>query len=441
MSFTTTNRKTSRELIEAALARATAPGGEGKLVFTRLDPERARLAADAVDARRGAGMALSPIAGWPISVKDLFDVEGEVTTAGSVALRDRPPAATDAPAIARLRRAGGIIVGRTNMTEFAFSGVGLNPHYGTPANPWERRLRRIPGGSSSGAAVSVADGMAVAAVGTDTGGSVRIPAALCGVTGFKPTQTRIPLRGVFPLSETLDSVGVIASTVTRCAALDAVLANQPPEELLPADLRAVRFAVPVNCFLDDLDPRVARAFESALAALSGAGAKIAEVKMPQIAEIQAFNANGGFAAAEAYNFHRRLGADFAAYDPFVRDRILRGAGITVGEYFAMVQERAAIVGRFETAHIGIGPILCPTVPIVAPEIRTLEQDAGEYRRVNLLLLRNPSVVNFLGRCALSIPCHEAGEAPVGLMLAGRRMEERGLLSVGLAAERALQEHV
>jgi aspartyl-tRNA(Asn)/glutamyl-tRNA(Gln) amidotransferase subunit A len=428
----------SRELVEKALARASDPEGEGRLVFTRLDAGRARRTAEAVDALRAAGVDLSPIAGLPISVKDLFDIQGEVTTAGSVALRNSPAAAADAPVIGRLKRAGAVIVGRTNMTEFAFSGVGINPHYGTPANPYERKRRLLPGGSSSGAAVSVTDGMAMAAVGTDTGGSVRIPAALCGLTGFKPTQSRIPLEGVFPLSTTLDSVGTIAPTVASCSTVYAVLAGDRPWDPQPANLASEVFAVPRNYLLEDLDPQVARSFESALSRLSRAGAKVVEVALPELAGIAVVNAKGGFAAAESYSFHRRLGTAFDACDPRVRERILRGQAITAADYLDMVEARTAIIRSFEQAHAALDVILCPTVPIVAPEIRALEERAEEFRRVNLLLLRNPTVANFLDRCALSVPCHRPGEAPVGLMLIGRHLKDRKLLSIGLAVEQAVR---
>jgi aspartyl-tRNA(Asn)/glutamyl-tRNA(Gln) amidotransferase subunit A len=432
-----TGAASSRALVEECLARASAAEGEGGLVFTRLDPERARRTADGLDALRAAGVDLSPICGIPISIKDLFDVEGEVTTAGSAALRARPAAQADAPVVARLKCAGVVIVGRTNMTEFAFSGVGLNPHYGTPANPYDRKRRRIPGGSSSGAAVSVTDGMALAAIGTDTGGSVRIPAALCGLVGFKPTQNRIPLDGVSPLSQTLDSVGTIAPTVACCAAVDAVLAGDTPSELLPADSHSKVLAVPTNYFLDDLDGHVAGAFESALSQLRQAGARLVEAAVPEIADIAAVNAKGGFNAAESYAFHRRLGTDFAAYDPLVRERIERGQAISAADYRDMVEARSSIIRAFDRAHAAFDAIVCPTVPIIAPEIAAVQGDAGEFRRVNLLLLRNTPVANFLDRCSLSVPCHQPGEAPVGLMLIGRRLGDKGLLSLGLAVEQAL----
>jgi aspartyl-tRNA(Asn)/glutamyl-tRNA(Gln) amidotransferase subunit A len=428
---------TSRALVEYALSRAGASDGEGRLVFTSLDPSRVRAAADGVDALRTAGVDLSPIAGIPVSVKDLFDVKGEVTTAGSAVLRGSEPVAADAPVIARLKRAGAILVGRTNMTEFAFSGVGLNPHYGTPANPYYRPQRLIPGGSSSGAAVSVSDGMALAGICTDTGGSARIPAALCGLTGFKPTQSRVPLEGVFPLSPTLDSVGVIAPTVGCCAAVDAMMAGEAWRNLQRSSLSSKLIGVPKHLFCENLDPHVAKSFDTAVSVLSRAGARISDVALPELCHIATINSKGGFAAAESYAYHRRLAAPFDAYDPLVRERILRGKDLSAGDYLDMLHTRALLIRAFDRAHAELDFILCPTVPLVAPEARALQESAEEFRRVNLLLLRNPSVANLLDRCALSVPCHCRGEAPVGLMLMGRRLEDRKLLSFGAAVEQAL----
>jgi aspartyl-tRNA(Asn)/glutamyl-tRNA(Gln) amidotransferase subunit A len=213
-------RTTSRALVETALDRIADPAGEGARTFVRTYPTQARASADAIDALRRANRAPSPFAGIPVSLKDLLDVAGEPTPAGSVVLADAPLATAHAPVVQRLLAAGLIPVGRTNMTEFAFSGVGINPHYGTPRSPYGRQADgsgRVPGGSSSGAAVSVSDHMAFAAIGTDTGGSCRIPAAFCGVVGYKPTQRRVPRDGVLPLSTTLDSIGPLARTVACCA--------------------------------------------------------------------------------------------------------------------------------------------------------------------------------------------------------------------------------
>ena len=427
----------SRALVEEVLQRATDPMGEGHLVFTRIYADEARLAAESIDRSRVAGIDLSPIAGIPISIKDLFDVEGDVSTAGSVLRCAAPPAKADAAAVARLRNAGAVIIGRTNMTEFAYSGVGLNPHYGTPPNPYGRAARRIPGGSSSGAAVSVADGMAVAALASDTGGSVRIPAALCGLTAFKPTQSRVPTTGVFPLSTTLDSVGTIAPTVRCCHALDVILSGDAPWELHALPLRDRIFAVPTNYFLDALDRKVADSFERSLSLLSAAGAKIMQIEIEEIDDIVAANAQGGFAAAESYAFHRRMGHDLDQCDPRVRERILRGGAISAAEYIDLLQQRASLIQRFQRYNNRFDFLLCPTVPIVAPEISVLEADVEEFRRVNFLLLRNPSVVNFLDLCSLTLPCHRHGEPPVGLMVIGRSLDDKRLLSAALSIEQML----
>lgn len=295
----------------------------------------ARAEADASDALRAAGVVRSPVEGLPVSVKDLFDVGGDVTLAGSKALASEPPATRDAPAVARLRAAGAVILGRTSMVEFAFGGIGTNPHFGTPANPHDRGTGRIPGGSSSGAAVAVADGLCVMGLGSDTRGSVRIPAALCGVTGFKPTQSRVPREGAFPLSYTLDSVGPLARSVSCCAVFDAILAadGQPADARAPepAALPSLRLLAP-RCFaLDDLDPPVAAAFERALAALSAAGARISTADAPCLDAAHALFAGGGFAGAEAAQIHRALlKTKRELYDPNVAKRIEAGEGFFSG---------------------------------------------------------------------------------------------------------------
>src|SRR5712675_744559 len=271
--------ETSRALVDQCLERIKDAAGEGPRTFLKVYGEDARMAADAYDALRRHGAAPSLFAGIPISVKDLFDVAGDVTTAGSVALRHAPPATRDATAIARLRAAGFIPIGRTNMTEFAFSGLGINPHYDTPRNPYDRQAGRIPGGSSSGAAVSVTDGMALGALGTDTGGSCRIPAALCGIVGYKPTADRVPTTGAFPLSTSLDSIGPLAASVACCAALDAILAGEPADDLAPFPLAGLRLALPQTMVLENVEPAVARAFDSALAALGKAGARIVDIAL------------------------------------------------------------------------------------------------------------------------------------------------------------------
>src|SRR5580700_5831011 len=307
---------TSRALVDESLARIADPAGEGARAFTKVHANAARTMADAMDALRHAGRAPSRYAGIPVALKDLFDIAGEPTPAGSRALADAPPATANAPVVQRMLAAGFVPVGRTNMTEFAFSGLGINPHYGTPLAPWDRAAARIPGGSSSGTAVAVADGMVAAGLGTDTGGSCRIPAAFCGVVGYKPTARRVPIDGVLPLAPSLDSVGPLAPSVACCAIIDATLASETPAPLVPAPLAGLRLAVPENFGRDGMDAHVSAAFDRALGALSAAGARIAPARFPTFDAIPAVNAKGGFASAEAYAWHRALLAEKGTeYDP------------------------------------------------------------------------------------------------------------------------------
>ncbi len=430
-------RTTSRALVEDCLARIDDPAGEGATTFIRVYREQARATASAADGLRRAGRAPGPLAGIPISIKDLFDVRGEPTPAGSLVLAQAPPAAAHAPLIGRVLEAGLIPVGRSNMTEFAFTGLGINPHYGTPRSPWRRDVGCIPGGSSSGAAVSITDGMACGALGTDTGGSCRIPAALCGIVGYKPTARRVPLAGVLPLSPSLDSVGPLAATVACCAIIDAVLAGQPPAPPVPAPLAGLRLAVPRNMVLDGLDGDVGPAFERALAGLSAAGARIVEIRFAVLDEIAAANATGGFASTEAYAWHRRLLAECRdGYDPRVRKRIERGAGMRAADYLALLAARAEIIRRADAATEDFDALVLPTCPLAPPRLADLD-DEDEYTRVNQLLLRNPAIANFLDRCAISLPCHRIGEAPVGLMLMGETMGDARLLRIAAGVEATL----
>ena len=424
----------SRSLVQACLERIEDPAGEGHKTFLYVDRSAVLAQADAMDLLRSSGAAPSPYAGIPLSIKDLFDIAGQVTRAGSTVLANRPAATQDAASVARLRRAGFVLIGRTNMTEFAFSGLGLNPHYGTPRNPWERARGRIPGGSSSGAAISVADGMAHAALGTDTGGSCRIPAAFTGLVGYKPTARRVPQAGAIPLSTTLDSIGPIARSVACCAALDAILANDTPPDLTERPVARLRFAVPTRFVLEDVDPDVAAHFERSLARISAAGARVERIDIPEFADIPAMNANGGFSAAESYTWHRGLiESSAAAYDPRVLTRIQRGATQTAADYIELLAARKAFIAAVEQRIARFDALLMPTTPVVPPPIDALASDE-EYFRVNGLVLRNPAVINFLDGCAISIPNHEDGEPPTGLMLACRGGFDRQLFRCAAGAE-------
>jgi aspartyl-tRNA(Asn)/glutamyl-tRNA(Gln) amidotransferase subunit A len=429
-------KTTSRALIDEALARIADPAGEGQRSFTKVYGETARQAADAQDSLRRAGYKASPLAGLPVSLKDLFDVAGDRTPAGSKARDDVPVATRDATIVTRLKAAGAVIVGRTNMTEFAFSGVGINPHYGTPGNPWDRK--RIPGGSSSGAAVSTADGQCVVAIGTDTGGSVRIPSALCGLVGFKPTQKRVPLEGAFPLSTTLDSIGPLANSVACCAITDAIMAGEAPVVPVPLGPAGLRLGIPRGTYLfDDLDAEVAAGFERACAALTRAGARLADQPLPEFAEYAAINAKGGFSPPEAFNLHRELlarrGDD---YDQRVRLRIARGAEMSAADYVKLIEDRARFIAAVDARVEGCDALIVPTVAVVAPPIAAFAEDADFYR-LNTKILRNPNLVNFLDRCAITLPVSRPGEAPVGLMLIGTHGGDRRLLAMAQGIEAAL----
>lgn len=431
-------RTSSRELVESALARIMDAQGEGARAFLKIYAETARAEADHADRLRRAGIVRSPVDGLPVSVKDLFDVGGDVTRAGSKLLADAPAAKADAPAVARLRAAGAVVVGRTNMVEFAFGTTGLNPHYGTPRNPWDRRTGRVPGGSSSGAAVAQADGMCVMALGTDTRGSIRQPAALCGVTGFKPTACRVPREGAFPLSYTLDSVGPLANSVECCAAYDAVLAGEDPSPLPDRPVRGLRLLLPRSSVLDDLDAAVGRSFEDALAKLSAAGAAISELPVAAFDRQAEYFKNGGFAGAEAYAIHRRWADRLDEYDPRIAKRVMLGKDIGAADYIELGRMRSAYMQQVGALLAPFDAFVMPTTPCIAPTIAEVDRSDDDYFRWNMRILKNVGVVNFLDGCAATLPCHEPGSAPVGLSVCGVAGSDRRVLAAAAAVERVLQ---
>jgi aspartyl-tRNA(Asn)/glutamyl-tRNA(Gln) amidotransferase subunit A len=425
---------TSRQLVTDCLARISSNAGEGARVFLKVYGEQALATADFYDRMRQQGARLNPFAGIPVSVKDLFDVAGDTTLAGSTLLKGAPAAERDARAVSRLRAAGFVVIGRTNMTEFAFSGLGLNPNYGTPLNPWDRATGRIPGGSSSGAAVSVSDGMAYGALGTDTGGSCRIPAAMCGIVGFKPTASRVPLAGAFPLSPSLDSVGPLAHSVDCCATLDAVLSGQGFEPIPDLAATDLNLGVLTNYVTDGLEKTVADHFERALRALTKAGVKLTDIKLPELAELPDINRKGGISAAESYAVHRpRIANDAARYDPRVLTRIVRGREQDAADYINLLNIRADFMSRVARRVRRFDAVLMPTIPIVAPVLSDLTADDA-YVKANGLALRNPSIVNFIDGCAISLPCHDPGTAPVGISLFGLANTDADLLSAARVVE-------
>jgi aspartyl-tRNA(Asn)/glutamyl-tRNA(Gln) amidotransferase subunit A len=431
-------RTSARKLVEECLARIADPSGEGVRTFIHVDKQAAVETAEAVDRLRKVKAAPSPYAGIPVSVKDLFDIEGQVTRAGSRALEDSAPADADAPVVTRLRRAGFIVIGRTNMTEFAYSGIGINPHYGTPRSTWRRDVGHVPGGSSSGAAVSVADGMAHGALGTDTGGSCRIPAAFNGIVGFKPTQRRVPREGGVPLSFTLDSFGPLARSVGCCAVLDAVLADETAQPLQPRPIRGMRLAVPTTIALDELDDEVARAFERGLEALSRRGALVERIDVPEFLDVGVMNTKGGFAAAESYAWHRYLIVSQGdVYDPRVSLRILRGEAISAADYIDLLEARKSLIARIAVRLAPYDALVMPTTAIAPPRIADLTDDKA-YTKANLLSLRNCTLINMIDGCAISLPCHREGEVPVGLMLAACGGSDRRIFELAAAMEAVIR---
>jgi aspartyl-tRNA(Asn)/glutamyl-tRNA(Gln) amidotransferase subunit A len=428
-------RTTSRRLAEQALARIADPAGEGARAFVKLTAESALAEADFSDRLRKGGVRRSAVDGLPVSVKDLFDVAGDVTRAGSKVHHVK--ADNDAPAIARLRAAGAVFLGRTNMVEFAFGTTGINPHYGTPKNPWDRATGRIPGGSSSGAGVAQADGMCVMALGTDTRGSIRIPSALCGVTGFKPTARRVPRDGAFPLSYTLDSIGPLANSVACCATYDALLAGEAPQALSELPVKGLHFLLPKSEVREGLDPEVETGFHNAIEKLKRAGALVTEKPVPAFDRTADYFKGGGYAGAEAYAIHRKNADRLGDYDPRVAKRVMLGKDLSAADYVDFNLMRTHFQREVEALMAPFDAFLLPTVPCIAPPIAEVNASDDAYFRWNGRILRLVGLVNFLDGCAASLPCQPRGAAPVGLMVSGPAMSDRRILAVAAAVEGVL----
>ncbi len=432
------SQPSSRDRVEQALARIANPAGEGKRACLTVYADAARASADAADARVKSGKPLGPLDGVIVSIKDLYDVEGEVTRAGSRVLVEEGLVATaDAPVVKRLRMAGAVIIAKTNMSEFAFSGVGANPHFGTPGNPTDRA--RVPGGSTSGGAVAVADGMCEIAIGTDTGGSTRIPAALCGIVGWKPSKQRVLTVGAFPLSYTLDSIGPMAKTVAECALADAVMAGEVAPKLEPAFLGGLRFGTLQGMPFEGIDELVSSGWFAAIARMGRAGVRFSDETITLIDDMMQVNAKGGFSPAESYSIHReRLRRDGAGVDPNVRARIERGSTMMAADYIDMVQARRRLVQAMDARLSTLDALIMPTTAIVAPllsEVATPE----EFGRKNAMLLRNTAPINFFDLCAISLPLPRQNGLAAGLMLVGRNGRDRRLFNIAASVERCLKD--
>ncbi|WP_319569011.1 amidase [Cohaesibacter marisflavi] len=424
-------KNSSVELVSEALAEIENDAGEGHAIFVRTFKNTAITQAAACDAMRKMGVPQGPLAGIPISVKDLFDVQGAPTTAGSAVLAEMAePARRDAIVIERLRAAGAIFLGHTNMTEFAYSGLGLNPHFGTPLNVWDKEVGRVPGGSSSGAALSVANNMAVAAIGSDTGGSVRIPSAFNRLYGFKPTTGRQPMTGVFPLSSSLDTVGPLARSMNCCRIIDHVMAGAPVPEPNLRSMVGLRFGILETIALDGLDMEVAGAFVRALEALSKGGARLERIKIDALENFNEIARLGSLAGPEAYHLHRDLiAAKGDQMDPRVRIRIENGANISASDYIEMLTLQKEMIEKAHLATRNYDVILMPTVAMVPPELAPLEESDALYAEANVKVLRNTALVNVLGRPAATIPVGDVDAAPVGLMIVGEKGADAMVLDI------------
>jgi aspartyl-tRNA(Asn)/glutamyl-tRNA(Gln) amidotransferase subunit A len=430
--------RVSRERLERALSRIADPKGEGARACLTVYSDASRVAADAADARARVAVTLGPLDGAIINIKDLFDVAGEPTRAGSKLLAEEAlPATVDAPVVRRLRAAGAVIAAKNNMSEFAVTIIGANPHYGTPGNPADRA--RVPGGSSSGGAVAVADGMCEIAIGSDTGGSVRAPAALCGIVGFKPSKYRVPTEGAFPLSYSLDSIGPMARTVKACADADAVMADEDPRPLEPLSLDDVRFGVIQGAPLTGLDDTVAERFGHALTMLGRSGCQIKDKKISLLDELPRINARGSLIFAEGFAIHEeRLSRKPQSVDPNVRASLERGKAMTSADLVRLQRARAALIPAMDLIIEEFDAIIMPTTKIVAPLLSESTTPEG-FAAKTALLAGNTGIVNFFDLCAISLPIPRAGGLPVGLMLIARNGYDRRLLRIASAVERVFSD--
>jgi aspartyl-tRNA(Asn)/glutamyl-tRNA(Gln) amidotransferase subunit A len=430
---------TTRQIVAAYLERIAAYDQRGPHInsIINLNPQ-ALAEADALDAKlKATGKLTGPLHGVPVLVKDCIDALGMPTTAGFQGWKNYY-APTDAPLVAQIKAAGGIILGKASLSEFT-NGGGDNINSVLPGfcrNPYNTAY--ATGGSSGGTGASIASNFALVGIGTDTGGSVRIPASLCGLTGFKPTARRVSREGAYPLSGTLDSIGPLAASVQCCAIVDAIMAGEAARPLSALHARGMRLGVVRDLLGDNLDEATTTAFERALAALSAAGAQVDEVSFEELRRLPQINRHGGFSGAEALALHRaRLATDAERYDARVARRILAAGAMNAADYVDMMAERVAMIARFEAVASGFDALVSPTVARVAPPIAEIEHDDQSFLVANGLILRNTAAFNFLDACALSLPCHRAGEAPVGLMVAAPALSDARLLRVGAGIEAVL----
>ncbi len=412
-----------------------------RAVFTSILKDRATEEAKASSKRMKEGRSRGMLDGIPIAWKDLFDIQDRTTTAGSTVLAGSPTAHADAAVVERLKQAGMVSIGCTNMSEFAFSGLGLNPHYGTPHNPRSGDVPRIPGGSSSGAGVAVAAGLVPVAMGTDTGGSVRIPAAFNGIVGYKATRGRYPMAGVYPLAKSLDSLGPLCRTVQDAVWIDAGMRGAATPSVVARPLKGLDIVVPDNVVFDGAEAGVVAAFETAVDWLAAEGASINRIRIPAFDEILGLMIKyGALVTAEAFALHRDRLAGPAAneMDPRVVVRTRLGEKTTLSNYLAILDARERLIADVERL-VGNSFVAFPSVAHVAPPIAPLEADDDLFFATNGKTLRNTLLGNFLDWCGVSIPCGTGdADMPVGFLLSAVGKQDEELLSAALSAEEVIR---
>lgn len=427
---------------------------DGKLgAFKRVTPERALAQAKAAEAEMSAGIDRGPLHGIPYAAKDLYDVAGEPTTAGCPLLESNV-AARDGAVIRKLNDAGAVLLGKTVTVQFAYGGAGINNQHGTPHNPW-REEPHLPGGSSSGSAVAVASGMAPMALGSDTGGSVRIPAALCGISGLKTTVGQISRAGVFPLSWSLDSVGPLTRTVQDSALSYRAIAGPDPDDDSTRDyrhadvisgldrgIRGMRLAFAETVFFEDADEEVAALVRDTGEVFEKLGAQVRSMEFPQARQAVELNPRGLVIAAEAYTLNRELLDNrFDELDPVVAHRMIKGADIPAHEYLRIELQWRALRASTMRALSDVDAVLCPTVMIPATPVAEAAQDMERYSKRNLQCLRNTAIGNILNLCAVTAPCgFTKSGLPAGLMIYGKSFDEATVLRIGHAFQGATDWH-
>jgi aspartyl-tRNA(Asn)/glutamyl-tRNA(Gln) amidotransferase subunit A len=426
------------ELADAFLERIRQEDAD-HTVFLAVTETRARSEAAAARKRAQDGLRLGPLDGVPISWKDLFDTAGTATTGGSDLFRDRVPT-KDAKTVVRATRAGMVCLGKTNLSEFAFSGLGINPAYGTPVNPFDSETPRCPGGSSSGSAVSVSKRLAPITVGTDTGGSVRIPAAWNGLVGLKTTSGVVPTQGVLPLSRQFDTVGPLARTVADANALFAILCNGKAADLVGSSVRGKRFLVPENCVWQGAEEGVIASLEAAFEKLAARGAVIERGKVAEFdAVTDLCNTVGNLFSPEAYgewrdeidNHSDRIYSEVTKRFKMAENM----SSVDVAEAFHKLRTlRASYLKRVA----GYDAVLMPTTPITPPAIAPLEADSAAYGAANIAALYNTRLGNLLALSSLTLPVEPAGGLPVGLMMFGLPKRENALLRNAAGIEKVLR---